>query len=92
MKNVKILLNDRKTRKTGKRLILKERIVINTNEILNLFEDMEVVIQNKKKKIDRSYERSRKNVVIESIMILEEVEDEEEISEDDNDEEEESEL
>ena len=92
MKNVKTLLNDRKTRKTGKRLILKERIIISMNEILILFEKTEVITQNKKKKIDKSYGRSRKNVVIESIVILEEVEDEERVSEDDDDEEEELEL
>ena len=92
LKNVKTLLNDRKARKTGKRLILKGRIVISTNEVLGLFEDAEAVTQNKKKKIDRSRGRLRKNVVIESIVILEEVEDEEEIFEDDSDEEEESKL
>src|SRR5947207_2822319 len=69
LKNVKTLLNDRKTRKTGKRLILKGRIVISTNEVLTLFEETEVTIQNKKK-IGRSHEKPRKNVVIESIMIL----------------------
>jgi hypothetical protein len=89
LKNIKILLNDRKARKIGKRLILKGRIVISTNEVLDLFEDAKAAIQNKKKKTDRPRGRSRKNVVIESIMILEEIEDEEEISEDDSDEEEE---
>src|SRR5437762_586100 len=83
LKNVKTLLNDRKTQKTGKRLILKERIVISMNEVLTLFEETEVTIQNKKKKTGRSHEKPRKNVVIESIMILEE---------DDNDDEEELEL
>ena len=87
LKNVKTLLNDRKTRKTGKRLILKGRIVISTNKVLTLFEKIEVVTQNKKKKIDRSHGRLRKNVVMESIVILEEVEDEERVSEDDDDEE-----
>ena len=92
LKNVKTLLNDRKTRKTGKRLILKGRIVISTNEVLTLFEEAEAATQNKKKKTGRSRGRPRKNVVIEPIVILEEVEDEEEVSEDDSDEEEELEL
>ena len=92
LKNVKTLLNDRKTRKTGKRLILKGRIVISTNEVLTLFEETEVATQNKKKKTDRPHERPRKNVVIELIVILEEVEDENEVSEDDSDDEEELEL
>src|SRR5947207_11408521 len=92
LKNVKTLLNDRKTQKIGKRLILKERIVISTNKVLTLFEKIEAITQNKKKKIDRSCGRSRKNVVIESIVILEEVEDEERVSGDDVGEEEELEL
>ena len=53
---------------------------------MTLFEEAEAATQNKKK-IYRPRGRSRKNVVIESIMILEEVEDEEEVSEDDSDEE-----
>ena len=57
-----------------------------------LFEEIEIITQNKKKKIDRLYGRSRKNVVIESIVILEEVENEKRVSEDDDDEEEELEL
>ena len=61
------------------------------NKTLTLFE-IKVITQNKKKKIDRSYEKSRKNVVIELIVILEEVEDENEVSEDDSDDEEELEL
>jgi len=43
LKNVKALLNDRKTQKTGKRLILKGRIVISTNEVLKLFEEAEAI-------------------------------------------------
>ena len=92
LKNVKTLLNDRKTRKTGKRLILKGRIIISTNEVLTLFEETKAATQNKKKKTDRPCERLRKNVVIELIVILEEVEDENEVSEDDSDDEEELEL
>src|SRR5947207_15700013 len=57
LKNVKILLNDRKTRKTGKRLILKGRIIISMNKVLILFEEIEVITQNKKKKIDKLYKR-----------------------------------
>jgi len=71
---------------------LKERIVISTNEVLTLFEETEAATQNKKKKTDRSCGRPRKNVVIELIVILEEVEDENEVSEDDSDDEEELEL
>ena len=85
LKNIKILLNDRKTWKIEKRLILKERIIININEILILFEETKIITQNKKKKMDKLYEKSRKNIVIEFIMILEEVENENEISEDNND-------
>ena len=92
LKNVKTLLNNRKTRKTGKRLILKGRIVISMNEVLTLFEEAEATTQNKKKKTGRSHGRPRKNVVIEPIVILEEVEDEDEVSEDDSDDEEELEL
>src|SRR5436190_22252534 len=64
LKNIKTLLNDRKTRKTGKRLILKGRIVISTNEVLTLFEEAEAATQNKKK-TGRPCGRPRKNVVIE---------------------------
>ena len=92
LKNIKTLLNDRKTRKIEKKLVLKERIVISMNKVLILFEKIEVVIQNKKKKLDKSYERSRKNVVIEFIMISEEVENEERIFEDDDNEKEELKL
>ena len=92
MKNVKTLLNDKKTRKTGKRLILKGRIVISMNKVLILFEEIEVITQNKKKKIDKLYEKSRKNVIIEFIMILKEIENENEIFEDDNDNKKELEL
>ena len=53
MKNGKTLLNDRKTWKTGKRLILKEKIIINMNKILILFEKIKVITQNKKKIVRR---------------------------------------
>src|SRR5437762_11382598 len=92
LKNVKTLLNNRKTRKTGKRLILKGRIVISMNEVLKLFEEAEAITQNKKKKTGRPYGRPRKNAVIEPIVILEEVKDGGETSEDDIDEEAELEL
>ena len=62
------------------------------NEVLTLFEKIKVVTQNKKKKTDRSYERSRKNIVIEFIMILKEDENENEIFENDNNDKEELEL
>ena len=91
MKNVKTLLNDKKTRKIEKRLILKERIIINTNEILILFEKTEITTQNKKK-TNRLYERLKKNIIIESIMILKENKNENEIFEDDNNDEKELEL
>ena len=54
-------------------------------KILKLIEEIKVIMKNKKKIIDKLYERSRKNVIIESIMILEEVENENEVFEDDND-------
>jgi hypothetical protein len=82
LKNVKILLSDRKAWKIGKRSILKERIVISTCEILILFEKIEVVIQNKKK-IYKSHERLRKNIAMESIIMLKENKNEEKISEND---------
>ena len=91
LKNVRTLLNDRKTRKIGKRPVLKGRIVISTNKVLTLFEKIEAATQNKKK-IGKSCGRSRKNVVIESIVISEEVENEERVSGDDDDEEEALEL
>ena len=62
---------------------MKRKIIININEILILFEEIEVITQNKKKKIDKSYKKSRKNVVIKLIMILE-IENENEIFEDNN--------
>ena len=74
LKNVKILLNDKKTWKIGKRLILKEKIIINMNEILILFEEIKVITQNKKKKIDKLYKKSRKNIIIKFILILKEIE------------------
>ena len=55
------------------------------NEVLILFEKTKVITQNKKKKIDRLYKKSRKNVIIKFIMILKEVENKNEIFEDDND-------
>ena len=73
-------------------MILKGKIVISTEEILKLIEEAEVATQNKKKKTGRPRGRPRKNAVIESIVILEEVEDEGETSEDDVDEEVELEL
>jgi len=73
-------------------LILKKRIIIRINKILILFEKIKVITQNNKKKIDKSYEKSRKNVIIELIIILKEVKDENEIFEDDNNDKKELEL
>ena len=61
------------------------------NNILILFEEIEIVTQNKKK-IYRLYERLRKNVVIKLIIILEKDENENEISKNNNDNKKELEL
>ena len=82
--NLKTLLNNRKLREGTKRLILKRKIVISTNEILKLIEETEVAMKNKKKTIVRSHGRSRKIVSEEIIMILEENKNEKKISENDN--------
>ena len=74
LKNIKILLNDRKTWKIRKRLILKERIIINMNKILILFKKIKIITQNKKKKIDKLYKKSRKNIIIKFIILLKEIE------------------
>ena len=50
-------------------------------EILKLIEKTEIIIQNKKKKISKLYERLRKNVITEFIIILKEIENKEKISE-----------
>jgi hypothetical protein len=73
------------SQRTGGRPVLKGKIVITTKEILKLIEAAEARIQNKKKKIDRSYEKPRKNTAMKSIIILKENKNEEEISEDNND-------
>ena len=44
LKNIKTLLNKRKTWKIEKRLILKKRIIININEILILFKKIKIII------------------------------------------------
>ena len=81
------MLNNRKLREDAKRLILKRKIVISIKEILKLIEETEVAMKNKKKIIDKSYERPRKIVSKETIMILEENKKEKKISENNNDDE-----
>ena len=85
--NFKTLLNNRKLQEDIKRLILKRKIVISIKEILKLIEETEVAMKNKKKIIDKSYERPRKIVSKETIMILEENKKEKKISENNNDDE-----
>ena len=53
------------------------------NEILILFEKTKIITQNKKKKIDKLYEKSRKNVII-NIIILKEIENKNKISKNNN--------
>jgi predicted RNA-binding protein with PIN domain len=65
-------------------LILKEKIIISISEILKLIEKIEIAIKNKKKRIDKSCDRLRKNVSKEIIVILEEIKNQNKISEDDN--------
>ena len=64
---------------------MKKRIIISTNEALTLFEKTKIITQNKKKKIDKLYKKSRKNIIIEFIIILKEVENENKIFKNDND-------
>ena len=85
--NLKALLSNRKSRERVKRLILKGRIVISMTKILKMIEEIEIATKNKKKGIDKSCGRLRKNVSKEFIMILEETKDEEDISGDDSDDE-----
>ena len=47
--NLKALMNKRKSRQGGKRLILKGKIVISTSEVLKLIEEAETATRNKKK-------------------------------------------
>ena len=63
---------------------MKEKIIININEILILFEKTKIIIQNKKKKINKSYKKSRKNIIIKFIIILKEIENKNKIFEIDN--------
>ena len=62
IKKYQDILRTRKEWGKGKRFILKNKIVININEILIAIEIMKKVTQKKKKKIDinKSWNKSRK--------------------------------
>jgi len=74
LKQCKDVLGSRKVRQGGKRLVLKGKIIISTEEILKLIEEAEAVTQNKRKTTGRPRGRPRKNAPIVPIVTLEEAE------------------
>ena len=62
------MLGSRKARKIGKRLTLKEQIVISMEEILKVIEEAEATTQNKQKKTGRPQGRQRKNPLVAPIQ------------------------
>ena len=75
IKKYQDILRARKKWGKEKKFILKNKIIININEILVAIEIMEEVIQKKKKKIDinKSWDKSRK---IQEFIIVSKDEDE----------------
>jgi hypothetical protein len=73
------LLGARKTRSGGKRLVLKGKIVVSTEEILKLFQEAEAAMAAKAQKSVKPRGRPRKNPVlvpVTPVVILEEREEE----------------
>jgi hypothetical protein len=71
------LLGARKTRSAGKRLILKGKIVVSTEEILELVQEAEAATAAKAQKSGKPRGRPRKNPVaaVVPVVILEECEE-----------------
>ena len=80
--NLKALMNKRKSRQGGKRLILKGKIVISTSEVLKLIEEAEAATKNKKMGTGKPRGRPSSK---KPIVILEEAKDDEDTSGDDGD-------
>jgi hypothetical protein len=72
LKQSKDILGARKARQGGKRLVLKGKIVVSTEEILKLIEEAEAATQNKRKKTGRPRGRPRKNTSVVPVVTLEE--------------------
>ena len=79
LKKCQDMLGARKAREKGKRLVLKGKIVISTEEILKAIEEAEEATAAKKQKktTGRPWGRPRKNAPIAPIVTLEEAADEE---------------
>jgi hypothetical protein len=79
------LLGARKARGGGKRLVLKGKIVISTEEILKWIQEAEAATEAKGKKSGKPRERPRKNPVVPTVLvvILEERKEDEEDEESD---------
>jgi hypothetical protein len=78
------LLGARKARGGGKRLVLKGKIVVSTEEILKLIQEAEAATEAKGKKSGKPRGWPRKNPVV-PVVTLEECKDDEEASESDPD-------
>jgi hypothetical protein len=64
------LLSARKARGGGKRLVLKGKIVINTEEILKLIQEAEAATEAKGKKSGKPRGRPRKNPVVPTVLVV----------------------
>jgi regulator of replication initiation timing len=78
LKQCKDVLGSRKVRESGKRLVLKGKIIITTEEILKAIEETEAATQNKRKKTDKPRGRPRKNAAVVPVVTLEEAPGDEE--------------
>ena len=78
------MLRARKERGTGKRFILKDRVVISIDEVLLAIEAAEKETEEKKKKIGTGRRRGRPRKNRESIIVLEDEDDDLEIMECEN--------
>jgi hypothetical protein len=72
LQKCKDMLGSRKARGRGKRLVLKGKIIVSTEELLNAVDKCEAVTQNKEKKTGRPQGRPRKNAPVEPVVALEE--------------------
>ena len=71
LKQSKAMLGARKAREGGKRLVLKGKIIVSTDEILKAIEEAETATKNKQKKTGRPWGRPRKNASVAPVVTLE---------------------
>ena len=81
LKKCQDMLGSRKARGRGKRLVLRGKIVVSTEEIIKAVEECESATQNKQKTTGRPRGRPRKDVQVEQIVALEKAADDRETSE-----------